>query len=70
MDMRRLLVGLSVVVAVVLGTASSAAAITWGRPDVNNEYPNVASVRGSSRRRTSLGSAAEGACCRGTRIRS
>jgi Trypsin len=23
-----------------------AAAITWGRPDVNNEYPNVASVRG------------------------
>jgi hypothetical protein len=26
--------------------SSSARAITWGRPDVNNEYPNVASVRG------------------------
>jgi hypothetical protein len=25
---------------------STAAAITFGRPDVNNEYPNVASVRG------------------------
>lgn len=46
MGMRRLLAGLSVVVAVVLGTASSAAAITWGTADVNNEYPNVASVRG------------------------
>src|SRR4030095_11820455 len=45
-NMRRLFVGLSVAAAVVLGTASSAAAITWGTPDVNNEYPNVASVRG------------------------
>jgi hypothetical protein len=26
--------------------SSSAGAITWGRADVNNEYPNVASVRG------------------------
>jgi hypothetical protein len=35
-----------VVAAVVLGTASSAVAITWGTPDVNNAYPNVVSVRG------------------------
>jgi hypothetical protein len=34
------------VVALVIGMASTAGAITWGRPDVNNEYPNVASVRG------------------------
>ena len=26
--------------------SSSARAITWGEPDLNNEYPNVASVRG------------------------
>jgi Trypsin len=32
--------------AVALGTASSAGAITYGTQDVNNEYPNVASVRG------------------------
>lgn len=37
---------LVVVVALVAGMPSSAAAITWGRPDVDNEYPNVASVRG------------------------
>ena len=42
----RLLVGLFAVVAMVVGMPSSAGAITWGRPDVNNEYPNVASVRG------------------------
>jgi hypothetical protein len=42
----RLLVGLFAVVALVVGTSSSAGAITWGRPDVDNEYPNVASVRG------------------------
>jgi Trypsin len=35
-----------VVVMLVVGTASGAGAITWGRPDTNNEYPNVASVRG------------------------
>jgi Trypsin len=29
-----------------LGISSSVNAITWGRQDVNNEYPNVASVRG------------------------
>ncbi len=33
-------------VALVVGMSSTAGAITWGRPDVNNEYPNVASVRG------------------------
>ena len=44
--MRRVLVVLVAVVALVLGMSSSAAAITWGRADVDNEYPNVASVRG------------------------
>jgi hypothetical protein len=44
--MRARLVGLFVVGAVVVGMSSSASAITWGRADVNNEYPNVASVRG------------------------
>jgi hypothetical protein len=34
------------VVALAIGISSSARAITWGEPDVNNEYPNVASVRG------------------------
>ena len=42
--MRRLLFGLCGVVAAVM--ASTAFAITFGRPDVSNEYPNVASVRG------------------------
>jgi Trypsin len=42
----RLLVGLFAVVGLIVGMPSSAGAITWGRPDVNNEYPNVASVRG------------------------
>jgi hypothetical protein len=42
----RLVVGLFAVAALVVGMASNAGAITWGRPDVNNEYPNVASVRG------------------------
>jgi Trypsin len=42
----RLLVGLAAVVALVVGMSPSAGAITWGREDVNNEYPNVASVRG------------------------
>jgi hypothetical protein len=35
-----------VVVVLILGMSSNAGAITWGRPDVNGEYPNVASVRG------------------------
>src|SRR5215204_2721117 len=44
--MRTRLVGLVAVVALMVGISSSAGAITWGRPDVNNEYPNVASLRG------------------------
>ena len=44
--MRARLVALFAVVALVAGMSSTAGAITWGRPDVNNEYPNVASVRG------------------------
>jgi hypothetical protein len=42
--MRRLALGVCAVLAAVMTT--TAAAITFGRPDVNNEYPNVASVRG------------------------
>jgi hypothetical protein len=42
----RLVVPLFVVVALVVGMSSHAGAITWGRPDVDNEYPNVASLRG------------------------
>jgi hypothetical protein len=37
-------IGLCAVVA--LAMSAGAGAITFGRPDVNNEYPNVASVRG------------------------
>jgi secreted trypsin-like serine protease len=44
--MRTRLLALLAVVALALSMASSTRAITWGRPDVNNEYPNVASVRG------------------------
>jgi len=44
--MRTKLVVLFAVAALIVGMASGAGAITWGRPDVNNEYPNVASVRG------------------------
>jgi len=44
--MRTKLVVLFAVAALILGMSSGAGAITWGRPDVNNEYPNVASVRG------------------------
>ncbi len=29
-----------------IAVSSNVSAITWGRPDTNNEYPNVASVRG------------------------
>jgi Trypsin len=42
----KVVVGLLAVVALVIGMSSTAGAITWGVPDVNNEYPNVASVRG------------------------
>jgi hypothetical protein len=35
-----------VVVLLAVTTASVARAITWGSPDVSNQYPNVASVRG------------------------
>src|SRR5215204_706721 len=44
--MRTRLVVLFTVVALVVAMPSIAGAITWGRPDVNNEYPNVASLRG------------------------
>ena len=44
--MRTRLAALLGVAAVVVGMPSIAGAITWGRQDVNNEYPNVASVRG------------------------
>jgi hypothetical protein len=44
--MRTRLVVLFTVVALVVAMPSIAGAITWGRPDVNNEYPNIASVRG------------------------
>ena len=44
--MRTRVVTLFVVGSLALAMSSSASAITWGRPDANNEYPNVASVRG------------------------
>jgi hypothetical protein len=44
--MRIKLLALLAVLALAISMSSSARAITWGRPDVNNEYPNVASVRG------------------------
>lgn len=44
--MRVKLFTLFAVVALAISVTSRARAITWGRPDVNNEYPNVASVRG------------------------
>ena len=40
------LLALLVVVGLALSITSIAQAITWGRPDLNGEYPNVASVRG------------------------
>ena len=43
-QMRRAVVGLVAVFSLAL--PSTAGAITFGEPDVNNEYPNVASVRG------------------------
>lgn len=43
-QMRRAVIGLIAVFSLAL--PSTAGAITFGGPDVNNEYPNVASVRG------------------------
>jgi hypothetical protein len=44
--MRTRLVVLCAVVGLMAWVAPRADAITWGRQDVDNEYPNVASVRG------------------------
>ena len=44
--MKAKLVGAFASAALLVGLASSAGAITWGRIDDGNEYPNVASVRG------------------------
>lgn len=44
--MRTRLLGLCAVLALAVGMSSSARAITFGELDVNNQYPNVASVRG------------------------
>ena len=44
--MKAKLVGAFASFALLVGLASSAGAITWGREDVDNEFPNVASVRG------------------------
>jgi secreted trypsin-like serine protease len=44
--MRTKLLAVFAAIALAISVSSSARAITWGRPDVNNEYPNVASVRG------------------------
>ena len=44
--MRKTVGGLFISGVLVVGMAMAASAITWGRPDINNEYPNVASVRG------------------------
>lgn len=44
--MRTRLLCVGAAVAVAVGMVSSAGAITYGVQDVNNEYPNVASVRG------------------------
>jgi hypothetical protein len=43
---RTRLLGLCAVLALAIGMSSSARAITFGELDVNNQYPNVASVRG------------------------
>ena len=44
--MRTRLLGLCAVLAAAVAMTSSAGAITFGVPDVNNQYPNVGSVRG------------------------
>ncbi len=40
------ILALFVVVLVAFAVSSTAQAITWGREDLDGEYPNVASVRG------------------------
>jgi hypothetical protein len=44
--MRTRLLGIFAALALAIGMPSSASAITFGQLDVNNQYPNVASVRG------------------------
>lgn len=44
--MRTKLLALLIVIALALGVASLAQAITWGEEDLGGEYPNVVSVRG------------------------
>ena len=44
--MRTKLLAVFAVLALAFSAVSSARAITWGVPDTNNQYPNVASVRG------------------------
>ena len=44
--MRTRILALLAVTALAFSMPSLVGAITWGRPDVNNEYPNVASLRG------------------------
>ena len=44
--MRTKLLAVLAVLTLALSAVSSAQAITWGVPDTNNQYPNVASVRG------------------------
>ncbi|HEY4610317.1 MAG TPA: hypothetical protein VIH06_13970, partial [Ilumatobacteraceae bacterium] len=46
MNFKSRLVGLLGASALVLAVAAPADAITFGRQDLANEYPNVASVRG------------------------
>jgi len=46
MKFRTKLIGSLGAAALVLGVAAPVGAITWGVPDTNNLYPNVASVRG------------------------
>ncbi|MET1018440.1 MAG: hypothetical protein ABWX62_00505 [Microterricola sp.] len=51
---RTRLLRVCVVLALAVGMSSSASAITFGEPDVNNQYPNVASVRGIAAARQNL----------------
>jgi hypothetical protein len=44
--MRKTIGSLFLSTALIVGFAATTSAITWGRPDLAEEYPNVASVRG------------------------
>ena len=44
--MKTKLFALFIVAALIFGITPIAHAITWGRPDLNGEFPNVVSVRG------------------------